>query len=249
MPQGFYPALEQTFSKPRLHSYRDGDVAATNLEVTARYVHNMFVAMRLSPSLHILEVSLRNNMHHAFSHRYQTVDWFDTPGLLGPRQLGQVAAARSNLASASKAATADRIVAELTMGFWVGLFGGYYELHWRSNPALLKAIFPSAPRYLRRRNAISALLQPLRALRNRVSHWERVAHLPDLLRLKQDIGNVVRSLCPAASCLLSHCDPFDGALSLEELAAVRATVQPCFEFMEAHRHHTGCNQAPDAQIR
>lgn len=184
--------------------------------------------MRLSPALHVLEVALRNDMHNAFSAKYETERWYDRGALLGYKQIGQIAIARTTLQKA-QTETPDRLVAELTMGFWVGLFAGYYESFWRANPDLLKAIFPRAPRHLRQRSAINALLQPLRTLRNRVSHWERVTHLPDLAQRKQDIDRVVRSLCPAAACLLAHCDPFDGALSTAAFKACRTKVQPCFE--------------------
>lgn len=227
--QGFYPALQRTFSTARLHAYHNGEPDPSALDVTARYTHNMDVAMRLSPALHVLEVALRNNMHNAFSAKYGTGKWYDTAALLGYKQIGQIAVARTTLHKAQKSETPDRLVAELTMGFWVGLFAGYYEAYWRANPGLLRAIFPHAPRHLRQRNAISALLQPLRTLRNRVSHWERIAHLPDLAQRKQDIDRVIRSLCPAAACLLTHCDPFDGALSAAAFAACRTKVQPCFE--------------------
>ncbi|MCT9074104.1 hypothetical protein [Cupriavidus gilardii] len=70
--QGFYPALQRTFSTARLHAYHDGEPDPSTLDVTARYTHNMEVAMRLSPALHVLEVALRNNMPNAFSAKYGT---------------------------------------------------------------------------------------------------------------------------------------------------------------------------------
>lgn len=47
--QGFYSALQRTFSTARLHAYHDGEPDPSTLDVTARYTHNMEVAMRLSP--------------------------------------------------------------------------------------------------------------------------------------------------------------------------------------------------------
>lgn len=226
--QGFYPALQGTFSPVRLHAYHDGDAHPLNLDVTARYAHNMAVAMRLSPSLHIFEVALRNNMHKAFSAKHMSPTWYDTAHILGFVQVGQIALARTSLRKAGKGETPDRLVAELTLGFWAGLFSNHYESYWRANPDVLTAIFPHAPRYMRKRHTISQLLQPLRALRNRVSHWERVAHLPDLAQRKTDIDNMVRSLCPAASALLRHIDPFNGALDPAEFNATRGKVQRCF---------------------
>lgn len=231
--QGFYPALQATFSATRLHAYHDGEAHPLNLDVAARYAHNLTVSMRLSPALHIFEVALRNNLHRAMAAEFGALDWYNEPGLLRALQQDQLATARRKLNAAGKTETPDRLVAELTLGFWVGLFSNAYEHPlWRAHPHLLKAVFPFAPRHSRTRDHLSGVLNPLRDLRNRVAHWERVAHLPNLAQLRQDVDRVVRWLCPAALCLLAQCDVFAGVLAPGEFARTRARVFGCFDFAE-----------------
>jgi len=231
--QDFYPALVKTFSSARLHAYHDGESNPLNLDVVARYAHNMAVSQKLTPALHSVEVGLRNNIHEALNAQFSDPEWYDRPGLLGAKQQMQLASGRDKLRSANKLETTDRLVAELTLGFWVGLFSSNYEHHlWRANPTLLAAIFPRAPRHVRNRASISKILNPVRDLRNRVAHWERVAHDPSLNSLKQDIDRVVGWLCPAARCLLEHSDAFAGALSPSAAAAARTQVGACFNFEE-----------------
>lgn len=231
--QDFYPALVKTFSSARLHAYHDGESNPLNLDVVARYAHNMDVSQKLTPALHIFEVSLRNNIYEAFKAQFSDPEWYDLPGLLGAKQQAQLASGRDKLRSASKLETADRLVAELTLGFWVGLFSNNYEHQlWRANPNLLAAIFPRAPRHVRNRGSMSKILNPVRDLRNRVAHWERVAHDPSLNSLKQDIDRVVGWLCPAARCLLDHRDSFNDALSPKTAAEARSRVGACFNFEE-----------------
>ncbi|MFJ1254703.1 hypothetical protein [Cupriavidus sp. CuC1] len=182
--QDFYPALVKTFSTARFNAYHDSDGTPLNLDVVARYAHNMVVSQRLNPALHIFEVGLRNNVHQAFRTHFADPEWYDKPGLLGVKQQSQLAVGRGKLSAANKADTPDRLVAELTLGFWVGLFSSNYEHHlWRANVSLLQAVFPRAPRHARNRAHISRVLNLLRDLRNRVAHWERVAHNPKLNNL------------------------------------------------------------------
>ncbi|MDW3686198.1 hypothetical protein RA280_31545 [Cupriavidus sp. CV2] len=90
--QDFYPALVKTFSTARLNAYHDSDGTPLNLDVVARYAHNMVVSQRLNPALHIFEVGLRNNVHQAFRTHFADPEWYDKPGLLGVKQQAQLAA-------------------------------------------------------------------------------------------------------------------------------------------------------------
>lgn len=231
--QDFYPKFRATFSGPRLQAYHDADHRPLNLDVAARYAHNIAASMRMYPSLHIFEIALRNNLHGAFNTEFGGPNWFDQPGRLMPTQQRQLAQAKAALLGEGKAATPDQVVAELTLGFWVGLFSNAYEYPlWRAHPNLLRAVFPHAPRHMRHRASMSNVLNPIRDLRNRVAHWERITHLPALQTLKLDIDRVVRWLCPAALTFLAKCDAFDGALSSNAAADAKRNAGACFEFEE-----------------
>ena len=65
----------------------------------------------------------------------------------------------------------DKIVAELTFGFWVTLLNSEYELTlWKS----LRLAFPYMPKKDRKRKNVSSPCNALRKLRNRVFHHESI---------------------------------------------------------------------------
>lgn len=65
----------------------------------------------------------------------------------------------------------DKIIAELTFGFWVTLLNSEYELTlWKG----LRLAFPYMPKKERKRKNVSAPCNSLRKLRNRVFHHESI---------------------------------------------------------------------------
>ena len=65
----------------------------------------------------------------------------------------------------------DKIVAELTFGFWVTLLNSEYELTlWKG----LRLAFPYMPKKDRKRRNVSSPCNALRKLRNRVFHHEAI---------------------------------------------------------------------------
>ena len=68
-------------------------------------------------------------------------------------------------------ASPDKIVAELTFGFWVTLLNSEYELTlWKG----LRQAFPHMPKKYRKRKNVSSPCNALRKLRNRVFHHESI---------------------------------------------------------------------------
>lgn len=85
--------------------------------------------------------------------------------------------AKDKLIKSSKPATADAVVAELMFGFWVGLFESHYNdihSHNRLWPHLEGTIFPNLKPGDRVHSQIHSKLEPIKKLRNRLSHHEPV---------------------------------------------------------------------------
>ena len=122
--------------------------------------------------------------------------WYSNPGAaLRPVQLRQVHDAKQSLILSGKPVDPPRVVANLSLGFWVGLFGPKYETSlWRNH---LRWIFDRAPTPLRRR-AVHERLDRIRMLRNRVAHYEPVLHLP-LAQEFRAILELIAWLCFATS--------------------------------------------------
>lgn len=174
--------LEKNFSPARLGRYRascDGDE-----ERAARaYVNNMRLAEAMMPMLGVLEIALRNGVHRRLSAVYRRSDWWSAwnSSAAFDWQCREVANASSKLMRRREAATPDKIIAELTFGFWSSLFNvQFQDLLWKE----LRLVFPRCPKPQRKRHTVSSALNQIRDLRNRVFHHEQLIWItPPLIDL------------------------------------------------------------------
>ena len=123
----------------------------------------------ISGPLSASELALRNAVHDCVSavHGRQ---WLGDRQVLQGNELRRVDDARSQVRRERKNPTADRVVAELSFGFWLSLFARRYDGLWN---AVLNRAFTPTP--LRR--DLYARLAQLRDLRNRIAHHEPIHHL------------------------------------------------------------------------
>jgi len=85
--------------------------------------------------------------------------------------------AKDKLTNSGNPATADAVIAELMLGFWVGLFESHYnDIHSQNRlwPHLEGAVFPNLKPADRVHSQIHSKLEPIKKLRNRLSHHEPV---------------------------------------------------------------------------
>lgn len=83
----------------------------------------------------------------------------------------EVTVAIRHISQRGEMVTPDKIVAELTFGFWVTLLNSEYELTlWKG----LRLAFPYMPKKDRKRKNVSSPCNALRKLRNRVFHHESI---------------------------------------------------------------------------
>lgn len=171
--------LEKHFSHARLGRYR-ASCGGDQFRAAEAYASNLLLAEAMMPMLSVLETALKNGIHRHLSILYQRGDWWETwSGVpIFARQLEEVAAARAKLQRRNEQGTADKIVAELAFGFWSSLFNKSFQTAlWHE----LRLVFPRCPRHQRQRHTVSAALNQLRALRNRVFHHEQLLWLTPLL--------------------------------------------------------------------
>lgn len=101
----------------------------------------------------------------------------------------QVDIAKQHITKRGEAITPDKINGELTMGFWVLLFNVKYERYlWKD----LRKAFSNMPKAKRQRKYVSAPLNDIRALRNRVFHNESISW--NLSRL-EFLHNTILEVC------------------------------------------------------
>jgi hypothetical protein len=181
-------SLWRLVSAQRIGSYRRG-TAGDDEEVLARYLWNIALCEALYPSLHFLEVGLRNVIFEAAAATYPVGtgaggaagSWLEHPGILHADEARVVRAARQRLSRRGKPCEAGGLVAELSFGFWTTLFDVRYEQDRVLWPRLFgQKIFAHAPRHARSRKALSPLLNRVRHLRNRAFHHEPIWHWSDV---------------------------------------------------------------------
>ena len=195
--------LETHLSSPRMGRYLKYCVGDTTRAVEA-YTHNMRVSEAFIPTLHVMEVALRNGIHQRMSSHYGRDDWYEA--WLGDpdfsEQLRYVQAAKRKLAQRQEVASADKVVAELNFGFWVSLFNRKV-IQGTSKPLMLS--FPWCPKSQRRPEPIRAKLNKIRNLRNRCFHHEPVVWMP-LHILHADAHEVIQWISPDLELWLASLD-------------------------------------------
>ena len=150
------------------------------IDAVARHARNITLSEAMYPVLHMLEVVMRNSIHNAFSQHFGAQAWYDQNWLNQGHQ-NLVRDAKTELTKRSKPHDPDRVVAELSFGFWCGMFHYAYENGSRAAwPTLLTTVLPNVPKSWRTRAKVQGRVEDARALRNRVFHHEPITFYPDL---------------------------------------------------------------------
>ena len=164
--------FEKVFSEKRMERYF---ILYPNDESRAvkHYQSNIKLTEAFYTSLSVLEVALRNALSRELKTMTGRDDWYvifaNTPGLTNLNKY--ITQASKQIAGRHEQITTSKIIAELTLGFWVSLLNAEYErLLWKD----LRRAFPYIPKRDRKRKNVSAPLNRFRAFRNRVFHNESI---------------------------------------------------------------------------
>jgi len=220
--------LERNLSMARLAPYRAG--ARDDAEAICRYVWNLDLSQAIYPVLHSVEVALRNSIHAAGTDYFGSPEWFRNPrnlrlesrerrmletarDQLWERQGYSIPDIRRGIIPAPPLPLADDHVAELMLGFWIGLLNAPYQrLLWDTRPRgtnLSSAVFPYAGRSNRQRAVIFPMVNRLRYLRNRVSHHEPIWNWrPSLAAQHQEALRLLAWISPALHAITLMLDQF-----------------------------------------
>ncbi len=97
-------SLEELFSIKRLEAYDKADDQNTNAKIL-RYDYNIELSRAFYPPLHILEVSIRNNLHGAFANYLKDQYWlmnYKNHSLIHKREQKKIEDALSELSKKKK---------------------------------------------------------------------------------------------------------------------------------------------------
>lgn len=197
--------LTKALSAERLAKYRQP--GESDAEVLARYMWNQAIADCMNRPVHICEVTFRNTVFQTgeltvgpIANHGGVHCWLDaSPPIIKRSHHDTVAYAREELRARGVPRTTGRLIAELSFGFWVLLFGAYYDQGagrrgagfqlW--TPANLRSAFPNVPSHLRDREQIRTRFDAIAKYRNRLAHHEPIYHMNPTTRY-QEIVSAIR---------------------------------------------------------
>lgn len=175
--------LVNLFSSNRLNSYKynDNDDDSIALE---RYLYNIELSKSLYPLLSILEISLRNRINQAIETTIQN-DWLmkelNNQNILLTGEFNKLQDAKQKLLKKGHYNfTKDDLIAELSLGFWVYLYGRKYKNSLWHKTGFFKTVFADYPNFSEfdKLGKITPTLQLMLKLRNRIFHHEIIINYP-----------------------------------------------------------------------
>lgn len=177
---------EKVFSTERMQKYFQRFPADEHRAIEL-YKANIAVSEAFYPILAVFEVALRNSLNRELKEFFGSEDWYlrvdGYPGLKDLRN--EINLAKKHITKRNETITGSKVVAELTLGFWVRLLNAEYEKTlWKP----LRKAFPFMNKNERQRGKVSAPINHIRSLRNRIFHHEPITwNLTNLERTHQDI--------------------------------------------------------------
>lgn len=180
----------KSISSERLSTYMK-QVNNDHINALKLYICNIKLSESFYTPLQGLEITLRNAVHNKLSKHFGT-DWL-TSGKF-PFEYEQKIKIDEITNKLRNNCTIPKTIAELNLGFWVGLFGRKYEEHWRH---CLRQTFKVNNGTLRRKDLYQDL-NDIRQLRNRIAHHEPIFH-KDLVGYYESIIKIIFLLCPETS--------------------------------------------------
>ncbi len=170
--------LEAVLSKPRLDAYKEP--GGSDLDTIVNYLWNIDLAEAFVPSLHAVEIALRNAIHNVMTKRAGDSMWFFEKKLLRPAELEDFVAAYEKVYKKPEPID-GLIVSQCMFGFWTALLSNPYdEPIWK--PHGYKALYEAFPGAVNAnakgnnisRNEISERFVLINRFRNRVFHYEKI---------------------------------------------------------------------------
>ncbi len=176
MNQKSVESIKNSISEERLAVYK-ADGANDDVAI-ARYLYNIELCKSLYPLINIFEVTLRNSIDSVLVNFFNNPDWNNTIPL-NQTELAMITDAQLKIKRNGKKYSHGRLVAELTLGFWVALMGRKYNTQ-SFQFAIIKNCLHGCPSHLKKSSAVQKNLAEIRFLRNRIAHHERICHWKDL---------------------------------------------------------------------
>ncbi len=179
--------FEILFSKSRIRKYRERVFYDNELAVEL-YLKNIELSQSFYPLLALIEVILRNRIDLQLSKKYNSSEWFEKFAEEHPDFKQEIMIAKNKILSRNEKLNKDKIVAELSFGFWSALFNSKYSATlWKS----LRLSFPNLEKKNRQLRKVSSPINHIRKFRNRIFHYEPIVWN---LKYVREINNISKNL-------------------------------------------------------
>ena len=208
-----YPTLKVRMSAARLAPYEAATAGVGDQSTVTLYEWNMSVSTALFQDLSAFEVLFRNAVDQSLRSKYQATSaappWWDQIGLHDTAK-ESLAKAIDRVAGAGGGFDQDKVVSELTFGFWRYLLLIKYQPNvW---PFIRRALaHVPAGRKIDRRDVEEAV-DNLWYLRNRIAHHEPIFSR-DLERDHRYLLGLSKWICPETSEWISDRSQFPAAMA------------------------------------
>lgn len=197
MKQNQFDSLENALTQIRLQVYAGN----TKEEIINSYLNNIEICRAFYPLLHFFEVCLRNAIDKSLTAYVNGQEWMDILPLDSKSKL-KIINAKQTIQLHKHIVTHDRIVAELSLGFWTSFVSKKFS-QYPFQGYVLRYAFPNCPKFMRTAKNMQKRFESFRILRNRISHCERINHLKNLAilhtELLESIGWIEKEVADLAS--------------------------------------------------
>jgi Abi-like protein len=175
-----YNSYEKILSKPRLGRYLLA-TKANKSKAIRLYKYNLHLSQVLFGVISIVEIAIRNAIDKHYQNQFQQIDWLRSQsqpsGLFYDHRLKNrrgrfEQAEKINLViqSLGQKYSHDKLVAELSFGFWRYMFSG---IQFSVFGNTLLQLFPNRPKGINQKVVYQKLTE-INNLRNRIAHHEPI---------------------------------------------------------------------------
>ena len=176
MDKSTFANIEKSISPERLAAYKADGVS--NKIAIARYIYNIELSKSLYPIINIFEVTLRNSIDKALEKFFDAPEWNNVIPLTDTEKR-MIDEAKTKIVQKNQTYSHNRLVSQLTLGFWVALMGRKYNTQ-KFQFFIIKNIFHGCSSEQKSTTAVQKNLNEIRFLRNRIAHHRRILHWTDL---------------------------------------------------------------------
>ena len=197
--------IEKSISPERLAAYQADGVS--NETALARYIYNIELSKSLYPMINIFEVTLRNSIDRALTEFFDLKEWNDVM-LLTETERRMIDEAKTKIVQKNQTYSHNRLVSQLTLGFWVALMGRKYNTQ-KFQFFIIKNIFHGCSSEQKSTAAVQKNLNEIRFLRNRIAHHRRILHWSDLKQKHDLILDFIRWMSQEMHKIAVNNDTFE----------------------------------------